>query len=72
MPTSTVETKERPQNVPVVFVALRWIRVVLFFRPPRQNAKSPANAGFDWSEREDLNLRPLVSQTEFCEFWRTV
>jgi hypothetical protein len=49
MPTSTVETKERPQNAPVVFVALRWIRVVLLgicsFGRHAQNAKSPANAG---------------------------
>jgi hypothetical protein len=51
MPTSTVETKERPQNAPVVFVALRWIRVVLLgivlSAATPQNAKAPQMRGFD-------------------------
>ncbi len=28
-----------------------------------RNEKAPHLQGFFWSEREDLNLRPLVSQT---------
>src|SRR3979411_897448 len=38
----------------------RWFVGLLFFRHCK---KSPAYAGLFWSEREDLNLRPLVSQT---------
>jgi hypothetical protein len=40
-------------------------------RPPSETKKAPTIRGFYWSEREDLNLRPLVSQTQFGEFRRT-
>jgi hypothetical protein len=33
--------------------------------------KPPFYRGFLWSEREDLNLRPLVSQTLLALFGKT-
>src|SRR5258708_10959892 len=60
--------RNTPVVTPVVFVAFRWFQVVLLgicsfgpFSPKMQ--KAPISRGFLWSEREDLNLRPLVSQT---------
>ena len=57
-----------PVVTPVVSVAFRWFPVALLgfcsFRYPNQKMqKAPYYRGFFWSEREDLNLRPLVSQT---------
>jgi hypothetical protein len=54
--------------IPVVSVAFRWIQVVLLgfcslAIPAAKIRKAPYYRGFYWSEREDLNLRPLVSQT---------
>jgi hypothetical protein len=57
---------------PVVSVIFRWFVVVLldfcsFSSQSQKIQKAPSYRGFYWSEREDLNLRPLVSQTRFCE-----
>ncbi len=45
-------------RIPVVLLAIRS----LLLRSPRMQ-KALLLQGFCWSEREDLNLRPLVSQT---------
>src|SRR4029077_4208933 len=63
---------ERPANapvvIPVVSVAFRWFSgVLLAIRSPWRGSpkmQKPLHLlGTMWSEREDLNLRPLVSQT---------
>jgi hypothetical protein len=53
---------------PVVSVAFRWIQGFCWAFVPsastRQEVQKPLIlSGLKWSEREDLNLRPLVSQT---------
>ena len=61
-------SENSPAVTPVVSVAFRWFRELLlgvcsFGRRSRKSKKPLRFRGFSWSEREDLNLRPLVSQT---------